>query len=558
VRLSRAAAWNAEGSAGLWRDPELELGLAWRRENRPTAAWAARYDPAFERAMAFLDRSRLERDALLEQRERERRNKLRQARWAAGILATLLVVVGALGWMAAGERNRAERNLHTANEVVDSLLLAAGSDAERDAAEIPEIEAFRKRLLDQAQGYLTGFTNQKPHSRKFREEMAQAHRRLGDIDRLLQRNRDAAAEYKTAIAQFAALRHDDPANPGYREMEAGAYNWLGETERVLATGHTEAEKAYGSAIGLEENLCRNYPAEADYQRNLARAHDNRGILRAAAADPVRAEADYREAIRLLDPLADGQSRRALAHTYNNLAILLESQNHPDGAEAYYQQAIGIQQTLHGSEPENRDYTFELAMFYNNLAMLLEGRREYPLSLQYNSRATLLFEDLARPALVFTVELAQAHTLRGRTLQVQGAPADAEKEYRQAIALFARLAPSDTARERADFHARYGEALFQLGALLQQQKDPHGARGWLTQAVEQHAAAGAGAALSFDYYWLAEANLALDAADQAQKALDRLAATLSTLPEPELGRLSGAAQQLQKRLNHRKRNERRTH
>jgi tetratricopeptide (TPR) repeat protein/energy-coupling factor transporter ATP-binding protein EcfA2 len=551
VRLSRAAAWNAEGSAGLWRDPELELGLQWRRDTRPTAAWAARYDPAFDRAMDFLERSRRERDALIAQRERERRAKLRQARWAAGILAALLAVAGILGLLAVGERNRAEKNLHTANDVVDKLLLAAGSDAEEDAAEIPEMQAFRKKLLDQARLYLNQFTQQKPGSREYREEMALAHRRLGDINRLLQQNPDAAAEYQKAIAQFQTLRQDYPDDPRYRDMQAGAYNWLGEAERVLETGHAEAGKAYAGAIGLEEDLCRSYPANALYRQNLARTYDNRGILRASTGDPTGSEADYREAIRLLDPLTDPQSRRALAHAYNNLAILLEDRNGPDQAKSYYEQAISILGFMAGREPGNRDYAFDLAKFYNNLAMLLEVRKDYPLSLQYNRKAALLFEDLARPALTFTIELAQAHTLRGRTLQAQGTLAEADREYRQAIGMFAELAAGDAARGRADFHQRYGEALFQLGALLQEEKNPLGARGSLSQAVEQHAAAGAESALCFDYYWLAEANLELGAADQAQKALEQLAVALSKLPESERGRLGSYAQQLQKKLDDRK-------
>ena len=553
IRLSRAAAWNAEGSAGLWRDPELELGLQWRRENRPTAAWAARYDPEFGGAMAFLDRSRQERDALSAERERERRGKLREARWAAGILAALLAIAGVLGLVAVGERNRAEKNLRTANDVVDKLLLAAGSDTEEDAAEIPEMQALRKKLLDQARLYLNGFTKQAPSSRAFREEMAQAHRRLGDINRLLQQNAEAAVEYQKAITQFEALRQDYPDDPAYRDMQAGAYNWLGEAERVLETGHAEAEKAYASAIGLEEELCHSDPANAQYKQNLARTYDNRGILRAAAGNPIESEADYREAIRLLDPLTDPQSRRALAHAYNNLAILLEAQNRPDQAKSYYEQAISILGFMAGREPGNRDYAFDLAKFYNNLAMLLEGRKDYQLSLQYNGQAATLFEDLARPALTFTIELAQAHTLRGRTLQAEGERAEADKEYRQAIGMFAKAAPSDAARDFTDFHLRYGEALFQLGALLQEEKDPLGARGSLSQAVEQHAAAGAQSALCFDYYWLAEANLELGDADQAQQALDRLAAALPKLPESERDRLGGYQRQLQKKLDDRKQN-----
>src|SRR5262249_55889438 len=53
LRISQASAWFQESTAGLWRDPELELGLKWRRQNRPTAAWADHYDSHFLRAMTF-------------------------------------------------------------------------------------------------------------------------------------------------------------------------------------------------------------------------------------------------------------------------------------------------------------------------------------------------------------------------------------------------------------------------------------------------------------------------------------------------------------------------
>ena len=166
----------------------------------------------------------------------------------------------------------------------------------------------------------------------------------------------------------------------------------------------------------------------------------------------------------------------------------------------------------------------------------------------------------------------------RSLQAQGALAQAQKEYQQAIDMFTKFAGSDATRVLAPFHERYGEALFQLGTLRHKEKDLSGARGLFSQAVEQHAAAvrktgqhaaagletgqqaaaGLEIALGFDYYWLAEANLALGAADQAQNALDQLAATLPKLPEEERGQLGGAAQQLRKKLDDRKPNGRTTH
>ena len=558
VRLSRAAAWNAEGSAGLWRDPELELGLQWRRENQPTAAWAARYDPAFDRAMAFLDRSRQERDAFIAARKRERRRKLLQARWAAGILATLLIVAGVLGFLAYGESKQADRNMETAHTVVDTLLLAAGAGSEKDAPEIPELEAFRKKLLDQAQAYLNKFIQQNSSNPEYRQDLAQSHRRLGDIHRLLQQNQDAATEYNNAIKGFEVLRRDYPADPNYRNMLANAYNWLGEAERALETGYAEAEKAYNSAIGLEEELCKIDPANLHYTQSLARSHYNRGIL-AAPGDATQAEADYREAIRLLESHTDLESQRRLAHAYNDLAILFDQyRKQPEEARPYYEKAIAIQKSVQASGPPNRDDEFDVARFENNLAMLLEGQKVYGLSLQYNTEATHLFDDLARPSLAFTIELAQAHTLRGLALQDQRKRAEAEKEYQQAIDMFAQFAGSDATRNLAPFHERYGEALFQLGTLLQQEKNPLGARRLFTQAEDQHGKAGSVTALSYDYYWLAETNLELGAADEAQKNLDQLAAAVPKLPQSERDQLGGHAQQLQKELDDRKRSGHTTH
>jgi tetratricopeptide (TPR) repeat protein/energy-coupling factor transporter ATP-binding protein EcfA2 len=548
VRLSRAAAWNAEGSAGLWRDPELELGLQWRSENRPTAAWAARYDPAFDRAMAFLDRSRQERDALIAERERERRGKLRQARWAAGILATMLLIAVVLGVLAASEGNRAEKNLQTANDVVDKLLLNAGGDPGRDAPFTPEAEAFRSNLLDQAREYLSGFTKQNPNSREFKGEMAEAHRRLGDIHRVLQQNPEAAAEYNIAIRQFGDLVRDNPANPDYRDKEADAYNWLGEAEPAQQDGYAQAERAYGAAIPLQEELYRRYPASLRYRQMLARTHDNLGILR-MPIEHTRAEADYREAIRILEPLTDPQSRRELAHAYNNLAILLdEHMNRPEMARPYYERAIGIEEPMLAREPGNREYQFDLAKFYNSLAILLFGQRDFEDSSSYNDKAARLFDELARPALTFTMELAHTHTLRGRALWIDGRFGAAEKEDRLAITLFEGAAPSGAAKDNAEFHMRYGDALFQLATLLAEEKNPGGARALLSKAAEQHAAPGSETRLASDYLSLARANLELGAADQARQALDKLFATIPRLPEPERTQLGAEARKLQSKTN----------
>jgi hypothetical protein len=58
----RTRRWNA-GSAAFLAGVDLDVALAWRERERPTAAWAARYGGDFALAMRFLDESRARRDA---------------------------------------------------------------------------------------------------------------------------------------------------------------------------------------------------------------------------------------------------------------------------------------------------------------------------------------------------------------------------------------------------------------------------------------------------------------------------------------------------------------
>ena len=64
-RLAQTAALYEQGEAPLLTDPELSRTLDWVRRWRPNAAWASRYNSAFDRAVAFLQRSREARDAAL-------------------------------------------------------------------------------------------------------------------------------------------------------------------------------------------------------------------------------------------------------------------------------------------------------------------------------------------------------------------------------------------------------------------------------------------------------------------------------------------------------------
>jgi len=417
VRLSQAASWFEQGTAGLWRNPELELGLRWKRQERPTAAWAERHDSAFARAMEFLDRSEKERARVEAEREQERKRKLRHVQWAAAVLGILLLVAVSLAYFAWSEKRRAEANLQLAKTAVDESLSSAGSQQAREAADTPQMEEFRQGLLEKAKDFYVNYLGkQNPNNEEFRLETARTRTRLGDINRLLGKYQDAVDEYQFAITELENLAKQHPDNPDYRQAEAYSYNWLGETLRIwleeaqkpVPYTRADAENEYDNALRLQQELVHQIPGNPSYPQELARTYYNRGILRYGNRDLTDSESDFRKAVGLLEPLMEKNTDASagnknpppsqdLARVYNNLANLLGHERRMPEAAQLYERAIAIHEGLCKKEPGNREYKMELAQFYDNMAILLLNEKQVDPAKQRNQQALALFEELATPA-----------------------------------------------------------------------------------------------------------------------------------------------------------------
>lgn len=115
-RLSDAAAMYQIGKTGLWRPPDLQLALNWQKKQRPTREWAQRYDEAFERAIVFLDTSRITYEAELKNQEMLQKRVLRRARVTAIILGIAALIAIAFFVFAQIQTIEAERSQVVAEE----------------------------------------------------------------------------------------------------------------------------------------------------------------------------------------------------------------------------------------------------------------------------------------------------------------------------------------------------------------------------------------------------------------------------------------------------------
>ncbi len=92
LRLSKTAELHQMGKSGLWVNPELQLALQWKEQTKPNATWALRYDPAYERAMGFLEYSKKQNELELAKKENQQKKNLKRARNFAIILGIASVI----------------------------------------------------------------------------------------------------------------------------------------------------------------------------------------------------------------------------------------------------------------------------------------------------------------------------------------------------------------------------------------------------------------------------------------------------------------------------------
>ena len=425
-RLVESAMLQAKGSAGLMTDPELAFMLEWQQTWQPTAAWAERYHSGFPQAIEFLDRSRRERDRLVAEQEAARKKKLRQTQWVAGVLGILAAVALSLAFVAWRERGRAEANLQSAKAAVDASLASAGSQQAREAADSPEMEQFREELLGKAETFYARIAQRNANNEGLRFDTVEAHSRLGDINRLLEKPEKAMQEYNQAISGFESLASDNPGKIEYRRALAYAHNWLGETLRTAlergrlgSFSRADAEKQYDAALALQQQIHDQEPANSTYQQELARTYYNRGILSDDGGDLNQAEADFRKAVGLLEPLAGKNVTQSaspppaqdLARVYHNLALLLGNEGRTPEAVQFSERAIGILEGLSKKEPGNREYKMELGQFCLAMANLLVDENRLDLAKQRNQQALALFNELAKPPTSLRIQLDGARKLQ---------------------------------------------------------------------------------------------------------------------------------------------------
>jgi WD40 repeat protein len=139
-RLEESAYRWHKGQAALWRRPDLETALTWRKKEHPNAVWAKRYGEHFDLAMRFLEASAKQQKQEEEQKqiEIERQHKLqRLQKQVAGTVLGLIVVVSLAVWGFWGRsKARLMQRVVTYESIISQATLLARDENYAEAKKV--------------------------------------------------------------------------------------------------------------------------------------------------------------------------------------------------------------------------------------------------------------------------------------------------------------------------------------------------------------------------------------------------------------------------------------
>jgi WD40 repeat protein len=307
-RLSEAAAMYQIGKTGLWRPPDLQLALNWQRKQNPTREWGQRYDEAFERAIVFLDTSRITYEAELKNQEMMQRRVLQRTRTTAivlGIAFIIAIIFFVFAYLqkiqADADRQLAEENRVIAEQQTEIAKASQqrAEESERTVLEQNEKLQSAYEEISRTSRELAIALNQAKAARNLAERNATEANIQRDSARV-QRNK-AQAEFLRAeenyqvanrlfmltkaqeLASKAAAEEDDKDLAGLMAMQGFTFHRRFEGKKYEPFIYTGLYNALTQLDGLNYNAMKIQGPPRVHMKSLV-VSDKSDFFFAAGAD----------------------------------------------------------------------------------------------------------------------------------------------------------------------------------------------------------------------------------------------------------------------------------
>ncbi len=201
--LSDASSLYQQGRTGLLKEPDLQLAIKWRDQNKPTLQWAQRYNPAFERAMVYLRTSEKKHLEIEEKKISHARWKLRRVRMISLIFGAIAILTALFMVASFASRLNTNKQLKEVKKQYQEIA------EQKNVAEEYATFAFKRTIeVDSALANATRMEQEERIKREIAEKNALEARKQNDItreqfDSVLNNKMSTDMELKTALDQKA-------------------------------------------------------------------------------------------------------------------------------------------------------------------------------------------------------------------------------------------------------------------------------------------------------------------------------------------------------------------
>jgi serine/threonine-protein kinase len=313
----------------------------------------------------------------------------------ASLLAFVTLAAGvgfAVGYMRLQKAiAESDESLQVARVAVDRLLVRLSENL----APVPQAEKVRRESLEDAQQLYERLSAMRPRDAGSWALLAESLARLAEIERMLGRPNEAENAYSRALSVYARLRRDDPDN-------------------------------------------------VEHRLNVAKLHNNLGLLRIDQGDWTRAETEIRRALDEADAVkeAPGDVKDYLHRVgkfRNNLALVLLRQKRTDEAERCHRDALTLREELLRSAPHDREARVDVAVSHVNLGALRAARQDKDgAAAEFAAAVTVLTEGGVTATTSDRFLLAQVQSNRAAVLDWKSHASEVEQSLRAALATLEAL------------------------------------------------------------------------------------------------------------------------
>jgi tetratricopeptide (TPR) repeat protein len=343
---------------------------------------------------------------------------------------------------ARRERARAQDYYRKARGTLDEVLAQLNQFR---LGEVPQLRELQRRQVEKALTFYEGaLETQDVADPAVRTDTAFACKRAGDLQNVLGRHADAAANYQRAIGLLAALPSEDRDTPANQFLLATCYNHRGLLANS-ARRWDDAAQDHRKALEIVEGMLAKNPGVPQWRASVAETEHFLGALFQVSGNNAEAEAHQQRAAAIYSELAhdlpevEGYPGK-LAEIEVNLALLYQQTKRLAQARRVYEQAEGRLHSLLKRHPAAGDHQLSLGALYANWGLLLRGTGEMPAALDKHMRAVELTEGVLKqePKHLAARHLAyNAHGSRAQIYEALGRWSDAVPDWDRVVELDAQ-------------------------------------------------------------------------------------------------------------------------